>query len=213
MTIPQPAAGWYADPVGYQRERYWDGSEWTGKVRTTDRTPTGHRSTGGYVGPQRYSPYGPARRETHRHRRYDGGSDYPPSSFGHPIRTSDDGIDPPSRRSHGYVPGPGWPAASTPGARVAQQLSLMPAALADAVSRELIAGSYLLASSPTSAVVGPRPVPHALHLVATILTGGLWSVVWVGHTVSQSHAVSLTLDPVRGVVRERVPFRRSPYAA
>ena len=30
------APGWYPDPLGRFQERYWDGDEWTARVRTGD---------------------------------------------------------------------------------------------------------------------------------------------------------------------------------
>lgn len=201
MTIPQPAAGWYSDPVGYQRERYWDGSEWTGKVRNTGSSDIDRRSFTGYAARQGYSSRPAPQRYAHRP------AGYPSDGAGRPMR--DEGAP---RRSHATPVGR-QPYAPQPGVGVDQQLSIMPAALANAVMRELAGGSYLISSSPTAAIVGPRPVPHGLHLLATIITAGIWSVVWLGHTVSQAHVVRLTMDPVRGVVREYLPFRRSPYAA
>lgn len=31
---PDPAAGWYPDPVGRDVQRWWDGSAWTDEVQT-----------------------------------------------------------------------------------------------------------------------------------------------------------------------------------
>lgn len=217
MAVPQPAAGWYADPVGYQRERYWDGTEWTGRVRTRGAARTGDRAAFGSVVPQRHSqrlPYryrpvvpGPVLSEP--------GPGYPTGSFGSGFGSPSGGAAVgATHRPAGYPVGPsrrGYPYAA--GAAVADQLSLMPGTLADAVCRELAAGSFLISSTPSSAVLGPRRVPHGLHLLATVITGGLWSVVWIGHAASQARAIRLTMDPTRGVVRERLPSHRSPYAA
>lgn len=222
MTIPQPASGWYTDPVGYQRERYWDGTEWTGKVRNPGQPGHGQRNPARYGGSPMYSQRantdasGSYRSYTYAVPQRPA---YPPSSFGPPQGRPDYPVAAgfPTERpqmlygsSAMHIP-PGRFA--PPGVHVAHQLSLMPAPLADAVTRELVAGSYLISASPVSAVLGPRRVPHAIHLIATVITGGLWAVVWIGHTVSRAGAIRLSMNPDRGVVRERLPSRRSRYAA
>lgn len=33
QAAPAPAAGWYPDPTGQARERWWDGSQWSDQTR------------------------------------------------------------------------------------------------------------------------------------------------------------------------------------
>lgn len=52
--------------------------------------------------------------------------------------------------------------------------------LARAVESEVFRGAVVHDRSEHSAVVGYlRPVSHTAHLLATVLTGGLWGVVWI----------------------------------
>ena len=39
--IGSPSAGWYTDPSGQHRARYWDGASWTEQVRDDLTEPTG----------------------------------------------------------------------------------------------------------------------------------------------------------------------------
>lgn len=45
--IGSPSAGWYTDPSGQHRARYWDGASWTEQVRDDLTDPTGTVGAGG----------------------------------------------------------------------------------------------------------------------------------------------------------------------
>lgn len=51
----QPAAaGWYADPHGSAKERYWDGERWTDNVRKSPVAATGPVAAMSTGEPSRY---------------------------------------------------------------------------------------------------------------------------------------------------------------
>jgi hypothetical protein len=54
------------------------------------------------------------------------------------------------------------------------------AALDRAVAQQLAAGAVLESTTGTTAVlVMGKPVNHILHLILSVLTAGLWLIVWV----------------------------------
>lgn len=69
-TPPTAAAAWYPDPHTRFEERYWDGTAWTGRVRTAGReTEDSQASLGGeaaVLAGERASGEDPGQRGTHR---------------------------------------------------------------------------------------------------------------------------------------------------
>ena len=52
MTSPQTPAGWYPDPSGSGRQRYWDGSQWTEQYDGGGGTAPAAAGPGGYAAAQ-----------------------------------------------------------------------------------------------------------------------------------------------------------------
>lgn len=79
-------------------------------------------------------------------------------------------------------------------------------ALANAVHAEVVRGARIESQSDfTAVVVHGRPVNHVLHLLLTLVTCGMWSLVWLLLVLTGGEKrVSLMADPWGNMVRESV---------
>lgn len=83
------------------------------------------------------------------------------------------------------------------------------AALFQAIQRDVVAGARVETQSDYNAVLryGGKPVNHVLHLILTLITAGLWLVVWVILAIAASagqKTFTLTVDEYGQVLRQRV---------
>jgi hypothetical protein len=88
----------------------------------------------------------------------------------------------------------------------AARRAALEAAVADVVARDH-GGRVAFQGEATAVVVTGRPVNHLLHLILTLLTGGLWLVVWALVTATGGErSQTLTVDE-DGSVRVSEPNR------
>ena len=88
--------------------------------------------------------------------------------------------------------------------------------LGQALQQEVLAGGRVEAQGEFSAVVrfGGKPVNHILHLLLSLITFGLWVVVWVILAISSAtskYTVTLTVDEYGDVSHEACIRGRSTY--
>ncbi|MEU3338360.1 hypothetical protein [Streptomyces sp. NPDC006668] len=80
--------------------------------------------------------------------------------------------------------------------------------LAAAVQQEVVRGGRVESQSDYSAVIRyGQPVNNTLHLILTLVTFGLWSIVWlIVYIVSatSNKAVTLTADEYGQILRQEV---------
>lgn len=76
--------------------------------------------------------------------------------------------------------------------------------LAIAVSQEVSAGWRVESQTATNAILAKgKRTSHGLHLFLTIITGGMWAVVWIGMAIfNKRQSMSLTVDPYGNVLRQ-----------
>ncbi|MBD3941641.1 DUF4234 domain-containing protein [Microbacterium sp. NEAU-LLC] len=80
------------------------------------------------------------------------------------------------------------------------------AALAQAVVREVAARGRVESQTAHNAIIvtGKRP-NHVLHLILTIVTGGLWGIVWIIVALStREHRLALSVDAYGNIVRQQL---------
>ena len=77
-----------------------------------------------------------------------------------------------------------------------------------AVRQEVAAGGRVESQTEYTAIVRHgKPVNHILHLILTLVTAGLWAIVWVIVSIvaaSGRKAISLTVDEYGQVLREQM---------
>jgi len=77
-----------------------------------------------------------------------------------------------------------------------------------AVRQEVAAGGRIESQTDYTAIVRHgKPVNHILHLILTLVTAGLWAIVWIIVSIvaaSGRKAVSLTVDEYGQVLREQM---------
>lgn len=73
---------------------------------------------------------------------------------------------------------------------------MTPSALDQAVARELAAGAELESQTPTNAVLrSGKKVNHVLHAILSVLTAGIWLIVWaVLVLTNKKQRIVLSLD-------------------
>lgn len=77
-----------------------------------------------------------------------------------------------------------------------------------AVRQEVAAGGRIESQTDYTAIVRHgKSVNHILHLILTLVTAGLWAIVWIIVSIvaaSGRKAVSLTVDEYGQVLREQM---------
>jgi hypothetical protein len=77
-----------------------------------------------------------------------------------------------------------------------------------AVRQEVAAGGRVESQTEYTAIVRHgKPVNHILHLILTLVTAGLWAIVWVIVSIvaaSGRKAISLTVDEYGQVLGEQM---------
>jgi hypothetical protein len=105
-----------------------------------------------------------------------------------------------------YAPGVG-PAHPDSGTATVPD-STRKARLAQAVQLEVIAGGRIEAQGEFNAIIRfGNPVNHVLHLILTLVTCGVWSLVWlILFIISQTsrRTVTLNVDEYGNVVRQQI---------
>ncbi|GAA2296351.1 hypothetical protein GCM10010234_43020 [Streptomyces hawaiiensis] len=80
--------------------------------------------------------------------------------------------------------------------------------LATAVQQEVARGGRVESHSDYNAIVRyGQPVNHTLHLILTLVTVGLWSIVWLIVwivSVTSNKAVTLTVDEYGNILRQEM---------
>lgn len=79
--------------------------------------------------------------------------------------------------------------------------------LAETLAHHTRIGAGILNRTPTAAVVAyGRPVRHALHLLATLFTCGLWSVGWIATSLftTRHRLLFIAVNDDGSVLTERV---------
>lgn len=80
--------------------------------------------------------------------------------------------------------------------------------LASAVQQEVVRGGRVESQSDYSAIIRyGQPVNHTLHLILTLVTLGLWGIVWLIVWIvstTSNKAVTLTADEFGQVLRQEV---------
>lgn len=80
--------------------------------------------------------------------------------------------------------------------------------IALAVRQEVAAGGRVESQTDYTAILRfGKPVNHILHLILTIVTAGLWLIVWIIVSIvaaSGRKTVSLTVDEYGQVLREQM---------
>jgi zinc-ribbon domain len=88
--------------------------------------------------------------------------------------------------------------------------------LGQAIQQEVLAGGRIEAQTEFNAVLrfGGKRVNHILHLLLTLITFGLWVVVWISLAISSAtskYAVTLTIDEYGDISREACIRGHSTY--
>jgi hypothetical protein len=80
------------------------------------------------------------------------------------------------------------------------------AALAQAIQSEVVQGGRIESQSDFQAViVFGKPVNHILHLILTVLTCGIWGVVWLGMLIwGGENRVMVSIDDYGNVLRQKI---------
>ncbi|WAB09844.1 membrane protein [Streptomyces phage TagePhighter] len=78
--------------------------------------------------------------------------------------------------------------------------------MANAVQKEVVAGFHVESQTDTNAVlVKGKPTNHVLHLILTLVTFGLWSIVWIIMAVANKETrVMLQVDEYGQILRQQV---------
>jgi hypothetical protein len=80
--------------------------------------------------------------------------------------------------------------------------------LATAVQQEVARGGRVESQSDYSAVIRfGKPVNHVLHLILTLISFGLWAVVWIAAAIASAannKTVSLMADEYGQVLRQEL---------
>lgn len=80
--------------------------------------------------------------------------------------------------------------------------------LAQAVQNEVVKGGRVESQSDYNVILRfGKPLNNVLHLILTILTGGLWGIVWIVLAIvnsSQKHTVALSVDAYGQILRQEL---------
>jgi hypothetical protein len=80
------------------------------------------------------------------------------------------------------------------------------AAMAQAIQNEVVQGGRIESQSDFQAVfVFGKPVNHILHLLLTVLTCGIWGLVWLGLIIwGGEERIMVQIDDYGNVLRQKI---------
>lgn len=79
--------------------------------------------------------------------------------------------------------------------------------LAMAIQREVAAGQRVESQTDLNAIlVSGKPINHILHLILTLVTCGVWAIVWIVLAfVGGERRIVLNVDDYGNVLRQEMP--------